>query len=377
MHFRAPILVYFVFLAFFQAIFPAEDTATRSNSSSHAILRNVRGCGYDRDIVSEEVYIFESDQEARKYIRKIASSSGLADNFEIHAADVDNAAALIMGEKRYILYNQTFMENVRNAAKTNWAGVAILAHEIGHHLNGHDLDGKGSRPSKEIEADIYTGFALAQMGATLEQAQSAMKVFGDPDVVTTHPKKAQRLAAIANGWKRAREMMNKQTLKPSENQDNRDTDSPQKRQKKKKTVRHDIKPLAEFSQIRPTWNQEVEGQNGFHISFNLDLQNVRTKRGRLIMLFHTLDGRFLLDKNGLYTTSEGHVTTWFDVNLPRPGGRFENLLFKFPIDELHLVPKGNHDLYFEIFYGEILDDGSVKWIAQSSKTTFSVKFDDN
>jgi len=96
--------------------------------------------------------------------------TGLLSNFIIKTADVPNAKASISGSTRYVLYNQLFMKRVKQQTNTDWAAISILAHEIGHHLSGHTLDDQGTRPNKELEADRFSGFVLAKMSATLEEA---------------------------------------------------------------------------------------------------------------------------------------------------------------------------------------------------------------
>lgn len=104
------------------------------------------------------------------------------------------------GFLRYIVYDDAFLNRMDSSTNTYWATISILAHEVGHHLSGHTLDSLGSRPDKELEADRFSGFILFKLGATLEQAQAAMKLVGDVQSVTTHPPLPNRLAAIRNGW---------------------------------------------------------------------------------------------------------------------------------------------------------------------------------
>ena len=61
-----------------------------------------------------------------------------------------------------------------NQAKNDWAAISILAHEIGHHLNGHALNKEGSNHRKELQADEFLGFVLARKKCPLEDAQSAV-----------------------------------------------------------------------------------------------------------------------------------------------------------------------------------------------------------
>lgn len=156
-------------------------------------------CSYYGEKNPTSVYTFSSDSEAISALEKITNASGLATNFKIMAANVPNAAAIVFNNQRYILYNQSFMYNLDK--RTNyWASLSILAHEVGHHLNGHSLVPGGSRPEIELEADKFSGFILAKLGATLEESQSAINSIVTETGSLTHPGRSARLAAIANGW---------------------------------------------------------------------------------------------------------------------------------------------------------------------------------
>jgi hypothetical protein len=156
-------------------------------------------CSYYGEKNPTSVYTFTSDDEAQSALKMITDASGLSTNFKLVAANVPNAAAVIFNNQRYILYNQTFMYNIGQRINY-WASISILAHEVGHHLNGHSLTQGGSRPNLELEADKFSGFILAKLGATLSDAQSAINALVPQSESLTHPGRSARLAAIANGW---------------------------------------------------------------------------------------------------------------------------------------------------------------------------------
>ena len=58
--------------------------------------------------------------------------------------------------------------------------LSILAHEIGHHVNGHTLGEKETTLSEsrqmELEADEYSGLYMFKLGASLSQAQEAIRL---------------------------------------------------------------------------------------------------------------------------------------------------------------------------------------------------------
>ncbi len=142
--------------------------------------------------------------QAAGIIREITDAVGLQPRFELRATTVvPNAAAVAYNGKRFLLYNPKFLGAVNRAGHTDWAGISILAHEMGHHLNGHTLRGGGSQPQDELEADEFSGFVLRRLGASLAQAQAAMATVADDQGSATHPGRTPRLGAISQGWNRA------------------------------------------------------------------------------------------------------------------------------------------------------------------------------
>jgi hypothetical protein len=157
-------------------------------------------CSYYGETLPDKIYTFGSEKEAEAAVDKIIKPLGLVRRFVIRSSDVPNAAAVIRGEDRFLLYNEEFMERIRRT-EPDWAALSVMAHEVGHHLNGHTLIPGGSRPGIELEADKFSGFVLASMGATLEKAQAAMKALASENGSETHPPKQSRLLAIRAGWR--------------------------------------------------------------------------------------------------------------------------------------------------------------------------------
>src|SRR5215203_1572130 len=146
---------------------------------------------------------FASSAEGRQIAQGIIDVVGLKANFDIREANIPNAAAVVYGGKRYILYNPNFINQLTKATGTKWAAISVLAHEIGHHLDGHTRTASGSQPQLELEADEFSGFVLRKMGASLAEAQAAMKTLASERASRTHPGQYDRLSSIAKGWKQA------------------------------------------------------------------------------------------------------------------------------------------------------------------------------
>ena len=150
---------------------------------------------------------FATVEEGRQIIQNILDAVGRTANFEIRTANIENAAAVAYGGKRYVLYNPNFINALDRRTGNKWASISVLAHEVGHHLKGHTVSGQGSHPATELEADEFSGFALRKMGASLEDAQATMKLIANQNATATHPGKSSRLSAIENGWASADQQM--------------------------------------------------------------------------------------------------------------------------------------------------------------------------
>jgi hypothetical protein len=150
---------------------------------------------------------FTSKPHVSQAIEKIVKRSGLKQNFYVmECPNTDNCFAATRNGERLIVYDPAFMNRVNNFTKNDWASLSILAHEIGHHLQGHTIKQGGSEHKKELEADEFSGFVMYQMGATLREAQSAIFSLTHNNATSTHPPKEKRMKAIELGYLNAQEL---------------------------------------------------------------------------------------------------------------------------------------------------------------------------
>ena len=158
---------------------------------------------------------FSSVYEAKGYVNTMLDSINWKENFTLREQNgINNAYATIISNRRYIVYDNNFLENLDDYAGTRWASISVLAHEMGHHYRNHVVDSRGSTPPKELEADYFSGYVMEKLGATLEEAKVAMNRIASPSASSTHPAKADRLNAIERGWNYARGVTN---TSPSDN----------------------------------------------------------------------------------------------------------------------------------------------------------------
>lgn len=147
--------------------------------------------------------------EALSLTDEILEALGLTRNFEVVASyEVNNAGAIILRNKasptigeRFIIYNPDWVR--RELSESRWGVVGLLAHEIGHHLQGHTLDCGEGNPADELEADRFAGNVLGKLGATERQAVELWEQLGEQGS-ETHPPRAERLTAVALGWNNGR-----------------------------------------------------------------------------------------------------------------------------------------------------------------------------
>lgn len=152
---------------------------------------------------------FTSNEEADQALERILSVVGASKRFVVAPCDnINNALAITKDGVRYILYDPKFINSISN--KSNyWANMSILAHEIGHHINGHTLGVTVSAYDskiQELEADRFSGFVLQKLGASLEEATDAISAIasvGD-DTYSTHPNRTRRIQAITEGYNSAK-----------------------------------------------------------------------------------------------------------------------------------------------------------------------------
>lgn len=139
----------------------------------------------------------------QQMLREIVEVMGLASQFEVRAANVLNIEATVSRGKKYIYYNPAFVNWLNQSTHDKWAVMTLLAHEIGHHQNGHTKKKGGSRPHLELEADEYAGFVLRKLGAGLRETQEVMLFIASVKTSKTHPSRTARIKAIAKGWNKA------------------------------------------------------------------------------------------------------------------------------------------------------------------------------
>lgn len=164
---------------------------------------------------------FRSDPAADQIVRDILEYSGLylgsgsLPTFEI-VPTIDsmvrnNAVAVVCSdEQRYIFYDPAFIANLQSVGGKDWPRYFVFAHEIGHHLLNHYLNGRGDCQQLELDADGFAGFTLARMGAAINEALSGVDQIASVVASGCHPERCRRRVAVIKGFNKAAQQMNRQ-----------------------------------------------------------------------------------------------------------------------------------------------------------------------
>src|SRR6478752_10076037 len=121
------------------------------------MAQTVNQCGFINPPVSLRSD-FASVYEAKSYINSMLDRIDWQQNFQVREQNgINNAYATIIRNQRYIVYDNSFLENLDAYAGTKWASISVLAHEMGHHYYNHVLTQSGSTPSTELQADFFSG----------------------------------------------------------------------------------------------------------------------------------------------------------------------------------------------------------------------------
>ena len=160
---------------------------------------------------------FGTDAEAERGLDRILSAIGASKRFVLMPCEnINNAVATSYKGIRYILYDREFMNSISNG--NNWANLFVLAHEVGHHINGHSVDlvlqiGEVVEPKalsvkrqQELEADEFAGFVLSKLGGPISEANMIISRIStnSDDSYSTHPSRSKRLAAAKKGYDNAK-----------------------------------------------------------------------------------------------------------------------------------------------------------------------------
>jgi hypothetical protein len=155
----------------------------------------------DQSLISAQSWTGKT-AEAQAMFDKVSGYTELRSNvYTIPVTDKKVNVEICPGDTNYIIYNADWVKALYDETNNSWVLYAVMAHEIGHYVLGHQHTELGSRPEIELEADEYAGKVLAKMGASLQDAQAAFRSEKMKPKSHTHPPINERLKAVEAGWR--------------------------------------------------------------------------------------------------------------------------------------------------------------------------------
>lgn len=139
-------------------------------------------------------------RQVTSVVNEILTREGIQQNIAVSRLGRILAYSYNVEGKRLLSIGDS-LDTILSSPDSIWRLRGIVAHEIGHHLAGHPVY-KSRESIHELEADHYSGFVLAEYGASLTQAQSGVRAVVDQATQG----RAARMIAIKDGWCAARRL---------------------------------------------------------------------------------------------------------------------------------------------------------------------------
>ncbi|WP_020568640.1 M48 family metalloprotease [Neolewinella persica] len=163
------------------------------------------GCNYTHGVNNmSDFYGYAPSEDAQQIVKKILDIVNISHKrFQVIAGNVNSAMATKEGEVNYIIYNELFINKFRQDVNQEYAIYSILAHELGHLIQGHDLGEKDPdrRARYELEADEFSGTILRSLCSTQEQALFAIRNLNSTIKDPLYPPLSAREQMIATSWR--------------------------------------------------------------------------------------------------------------------------------------------------------------------------------
>lgn len=175
---------------------------------SQKTLKIENGCTFESKLENNEVFINPcQDDKILKIVNEILGTLSLEKNFKVYVGNINNAVATTIDDERLIILDNSFLQKMETQSANKYASYFIIAHEIGHHLNGHLSNSSYDKVFwSELEADNFAGSVLFKLGIAANVINDVVTLIA-PKYVNplkdTHPEWQARMKAGINGYCKA------------------------------------------------------------------------------------------------------------------------------------------------------------------------------
>jgi len=163
--------------------------------------------GRDSTEIIKEQPMYRPSPEVSALVEYITKFHSANIKFEIFCTDLPkgtNAQAMFYQRRQIIAYEWPLEAKLADSSERQWDIVAVLAHEIAHHMLGHTLDLSNDRKRMELDADRFAGHTIGIMRGEQDDAMKAINQYiNDQQQGPEYPSKTARKKAARDGWTRA------------------------------------------------------------------------------------------------------------------------------------------------------------------------------
>lgn len=187
-----------------------------TNLVSQSVIDLKNGCAFASPQESGQIFTNYYSTKIIDILQEISEAISLPpDAFDIKSSSVQSAVATTIDGRRMILYNEDFIRRAKTSPESKREIYSIIAHEIGHHILGHNFDeiDPTKRRTMELAADEFSGRVLRALCFKQEEALSALQnlpTLNHPN----YPPKSARIAFVADGWTKKDEAIKREGRDP-------------------------------------------------------------------------------------------------------------------------------------------------------------------
>jgi len=166
------------------------------------------GCTFSGVKSEGDIDIGEPSQDVEEVITSILQIIGIPKGFSVQTGDVQGIIAVQHDDRRYIIYDEAYLNEIRRGSNGYWVERAVFAHMIAHHISNHGLKIEPGRSLTELEADKFVGMTLQKMGASSTEVIEALNMVRNILAEDYYPEIISRISATESGWNQSGGTMN-------------------------------------------------------------------------------------------------------------------------------------------------------------------------
>jgi len=184
---------------------PAATSAQAGELLSDSTVCAMNGLSFSR----KNAKLHAPHPSAEALLQSIVDRVGIENDFLLKAATFKDATPMAFADiknrsVRRIVYDRDIFHPEDGL---DFTFAAVLAHEVGHHLNTDLIGVNRPNHTEELRADFFGGYVVSILGGSEADALAVTRYFGKAS--KTHPAQGDRIEAFRAGWEHGETMKSK------------------------------------------------------------------------------------------------------------------------------------------------------------------------